>query len=228
MIRAFVLALVACTAPVTSRGVVIDTMELDAQRIEVARFVPSPRTRPFAVLLVFHGAGGNGREMLEAWRGLAEAEGIVVIAPTLSLTAEQETHLPAMLPAILDQATHGLAVDPHRTFAFGYSAGGYFAFDAATLLADRFAGAAVFASRIAPEYAAIVEHVSRRPPIAIYIGDRDPWFSIDQVRATRDLLVAHGFPVHYVELTGSDHDYAVVAERVNRDAWAYLSATPSR
>ena len=129
-----------------------------------------------------------------------------------------------LLPAILDDATAGLAVDPKRTYAFGYSAGGYFSFDAATLLSGRFAGAGVFAAFIAPDYVWIVDKATRATPIALYIGDRDQYFSLDQTRGTRDLLLSRGFPVHYVELPGQDHAYARVSEAVNRDAWEFLSA----
>jgi enterochelin esterase-like enzyme len=42
------------------------------------------------------------------------------------------------------------------------------------------------------------------------------------VRKTRDLLKKSGFPVHYVELQGHDHNYYSLSEQINSDAWDFL------
>jgi hypothetical protein len=44
-----------------------------------------------------------------------------------------------------------------------------------------------------------------------------------EVRATRDLLEKSGFPVHYVEIKGHDHNFYAVSGRVSQDAWKFLS-----
>ena len=95
-------------------------------------------------------------------------------------------------------------------------------YDAALLNSDYFAGAAIFASVIQPEYDGIVRQARRKTGIAIYLGDRDQYFSLQQGRRTRDLLLAHGMTVHYVELANHDHDYSAVAGTVNDDAWQFL------
>jgi predicted esterase len=76
---------------------------------------------------------------------------------------------------------------------------------------------------IYPKYDWILDRAKRKTPIALYIGDRDEFFPLALARRTRDILQAAGFPLHYVELPGHDHDYHAVAEQVNRDAWAFLS-----
>jgi poly(3-hydroxybutyrate) depolymerase len=200
-------------------------MDFEGETIRYAVFVPASRAVPAPTLLLLHGAGGQGLDMLAAWKAFADEHGIVVVAPTLSLTATQETHVGQLLPAIVDEATRGVGVDPKRTYVFGYSAGGYFAFDAATIGSERFAAVGVFAMIIAPEYVGIVDQAKRKTPIALYIGDHDRFWTFEQVRATRDLLVDHGFPVHYVEIASQDHAYLGIADQVNRDAWAYMSRT---
>lgn len=203
------------------------TLRFQGESIDYLVHVPPARSpdQPLPALLLLHGAGGTGSQMLPLWRSLADANGLVLIAPTLSLTAAQETKVPELLPALLDAAGAGLNLDPKRTYAFGYSAGGYFAFDAATLLSTRFAAVAVFASVIAPEYDSIVKQAVRKTPVAIYIGDADPYFSLAQTRRTRDLLVSNGFPVRYVEIERQDHAYSRIAEQINRDAWTFFSAS---
>lgn len=68
-----------------------------------------------------------------------------------------------------------------------------------------------------------VAGTARKTPIAICIGEEDPYFSIAQARQTRDSLLSNGFPVHYVELPNQDHNYAAASGNVNSDAWAYMS-----
>jgi poly(3-hydroxybutyrate) depolymerase len=223
------LAVVGCSVahtvtPVTRPdGTAQGALAFDGYSVEYVRYVP-PGAGPFPVLLLLHGMGGNGPEMFAFWRKAAEVEHIVVIAPTLTLTPTQETRVPVLIPALLDAAIAGVNVDPKRIYAFGYSAGGFFAFDVATILSTRFAAVAVFASRIKPDYEGNIPAARRKTPIAYYIGDRDEFFSLDETRRTRDLLVKNGFPVHYMEIAGRDHEYPLAAAQVDRDAWEFLRA----
>jgi predicted esterase len=111
---------------------------------------------------------------------------------------------------------------------FGYSAGGYFVYDAALLSANYFAGGAIYAAVIQPEYDWIVRDAQRATSIAIYLGDHDQFFSVQQGRRTRDLLLAAGMNVHYVELADHDHEYGSVADSINADAWTFLTSTGRR
>jgi poly(3-hydroxybutyrate) depolymerase len=188
-------------------------------------FVPASyqASRPLPVLLLLHGAGGEGGPMVLAWQRLADEQGILLVAPTLSLTAEQETHVPELLPAIVDSVRERWAVDERRVYVFGYSAGGYFAFDAAAFSASTFAAAAVFGATITKEYEWIASQPGKKAPVAIYLGDRDRFWTLDDGRATARLLEEHGFPVRFVALPGQGHDYLRASAEVNRDAWAFLA-----
>jgi phospholipase/carboxylesterase len=193
-------------------------------------YVPSsydPRIAAPAVLLV-HGAGGDGPDFVGTWTTLAESKGIILVAPTLDLSADAETKVPVVFPRLMDAAASEWNVDPARRYLFGYSAGGYFVYDAALLNANYFAGAGVFGSVIQPEYDSIVADAQRTTSIAIYLGDHDPYFSFAEGRRTRDLLLGHGMDVHYVELANQDHDYAAVAVKVNADFWRYITSRPER
>ena len=101
--------------------------------------------------------------------------------------------------------------------------GGYLGFDGAMFDSDYFAAAAITSSDIADEYLGILSSAKRKIPIAIYIGDRDPWFPIEHVRKTRNRLQAAGFPVHYLEIEHHDHNYYAKADTINPDAWSFLS-----
>lgn len=177
---------------------------------------------PPAVLLV-HGGGGNGLDILPLWRDLAETKGIILVAPTFPLGAQFETQVKTLYPALMDAVRQSLTIDGNRIYVFGYSAGGYTSFDAALLDSTYFAAAGVFAAIITPDYYWEIQQAVRKTPIAIYIGDHDEFFTVAQVQATRDELVANGFTVHLTIYPNQDHNYGAIASMVNNDLWAFFS-----
>ncbi|HKV40104.1 MAG TPA: alpha/beta fold hydrolase [Blastocatellia bacterium] len=187
-------------------------------------FAPNGRdhSRALPVLLLLHGAGGNGSEVLSAWQDFARNNEIILIAPNLPLDPVFEPIAPQFFRAVVDDVAADWSIDPHRAYVFGHSMGGYLAFDAAAFDSDSFAAVAVHASFIAPDYVGIVEHVKRKIPIALYIGERDLAVPLNRVRATKELLLSRGFPLHYVEIPGHDHDYYAVSKKLNRDIWDFL------
>ena len=174
-------------------------------------------------VLMLHGAGGNGADFIKTWENQAEKSGLLLVAPTVPGTPQYEAQSPALFRALMEAAKTEVKVDPKRMYLFGHSNGGYATFYSAMFDSDYFAGAGVFAGIITPDYDWIVSHAQRKTAFAIYIGDSDPFFTLAQTRRTRDLLLTHGFPVHYVELAHTDHNYPAVADTVNVDAWQYLS-----
>ena len=177
---------------------------------------------PLPAILLLHGAGGRGADMLDQWRGQARKYGLILIAPDLPRDLVFEETAPAFFRALVEAVKREWNVNSQQVFVFGHSMGGYLAFDAAMLESEYFAAVAVHASFITADYVGIVERARRLTPIALYIGDADPLVSIDNVRATQVLLRARGFPLHYVELRGHDHNYFAISEKINEDAWDFL------
>src|SRR5487761_2599433 len=202
-----------------------DTFKFHDSAYRYSVFTPEDlsASEQLPALLLLHGAGGRGIDMLNAWKELAGLERIILVAPDFPLDARFETTIPRLFPALMDAVKRERHFNPRRVYVFGYSAGGYCAYDAATLASTYFAAAGVFAMVISPEYDNIVLQAKRKTPIAIYIGDRDPNFTLSQTRRTRDLLLANQFPVHYVELPRRDHSYGAVSAQVNADAWKFMS-----
>ncbi len=230
LVAALVSGCITTPAPSSPGSLYSRTMTYQGMSYPFVVYVPTTydaRTPAPSVLLI-HGAGGSGPDFITTWTGFAESKGIIVVAPTLDLSAEAERNVPVVFPRLMDAVKTEWNVDPARRYLFGYSAGGYFVYDAALLNASYFAGAGVFGSVIQPEYDDIVRRAERTTSIAIYLGDRDQYFSLQQGRRTRDLLLANGLDVHYVELANQDHDYPVVAGSVNADVWAYLTSRPAR
>jgi predicted esterase len=189
-------------------------------------FVAPKFNRPKAALLLLHGAGGHAADLFLPWKDFAATHDVVLIAPELSRDRAFETIAPAVFRCLVEDARKAAVIDPKRIFVLGHSMGGYLAYDAAMFQADYFAAVAVSAAAIDPEDDGILAKASRKIPIAIFIGDRDPLVPIASVRRTRDLLRSAGFPVEYEEIAGHDHQYELAADRINRDAWRFFEAHP--
>lgn len=219
-----------CVHPHEAVGALADSAQPDQTRhvscgdrsYEYALFSPDAHA-PLPAIMLLHGAGGRNSEMMGAWKSLALREHVVLIAPQLPRELWFEQAAPSVFRCVVADAERVVSVDAKRVYLFGYSMGGYLTFDGAMFDSDLFAAAGVYAAAINQDYDSIVDSAQRKIPIAIYIGDQDQYFSLAQTRRTRALLESHGFPVRYTELAGQDHAYAPVSERVNDDAWAYLS-----
>ena len=211
--------------PGSPPGLADRTMQFGELEYRYEVFVPSTydARNPMPALLLVHGGGGNGPGFIQTWTAFAESHGIILVAPTLDLSAATEPSVPILFPQLMNVVTQEWNVDANRRYLFGYSAGGYFVYDAALLRSDYFAGAGVFSAVIQPEYDSIVRKSPKRTDIAIYIGDSDPFFNVQQTRRTRDLLQAAGMDVHYVELPNQGHDYPSIAGTINADVWRFLS-----
>jgi poly(3-hydroxybutyrate) depolymerase len=50
-------------------------------------FVPEKLTAPAPLLLLLHGSGRDGMSQIDDWKGLAEKEGIILVAPIRRIRA---------------------------------------------------------------------------------------------------------------------------------------------
>ena len=181
---------------------------------------------PAPLIVAFHGSGGSGRTMVEKWKSVAEKEGIVVAAPDSTDAVHWAS--PQDGPQLLEDVVRGIAakhpVDPRRVYLFGHSAGAVFTLQMAALESEYFAAAAVHAGAVVPEYFPVFDYAARKIPIAIWIGTKDQFFSIDRVRATARALESRGFPVTLTEIPGHTHDYLHYEPDLNLAIWSFLSA----
>ncbi len=197
------------------------TAHCDSGNYSYHLFAPAPTTVSPAILLL-HGAGDEAGNFIQAWKGLAKKENIVLIAPQLDRNPKFEDVAIKAFRCMIGDAGKFAEINPRRIYIFGHSAGGYLAYDGATLDSQFYAAVAVHGMEINPDYRWIINQAKRKTPIAIYIGDRDEFFPVERVRKTRDLLINAGFPVHYVELKKHGHDYYYLSDQINLDAWNFL------
>ena len=226
--RASILAVLALALGAVSRVAESQTMRSVQCEGSTYRYIfAAPKfNRPKPTLLLLHGAGGHATDLFLPWRDFAATHDAVLIAPELTRERAFEAIAPAVFRCIVDDARTATAIDPKRIFIVGHSMGGYLAYDAAMFQSEYFAAVAVSAAALDPEDEGILAKATRKIPIAIFIGDKDPLVPLAPVRRTRDLLVTAGFPVQYEEIPGHDHQYELAADHINRAAWKFFEAHP--
>jgi len=147
-----------------------------------------PRNGTLALILVFHGRGGDGAgmERLTGFSALADRAGFVVAYPdgvgrswndgrAMSGSEAQRRNVDdvAFVAAVIDSLSAELRLDPRRIFATGLSNGGTFAHYLAANLSRRIAAIASVAGGLAWPFA---QHFAPAAPVSVLImqGTADP------------------------------------------------------
>ena len=190
-------------------------------------FVPAnlPPTPAVPMILMFHGSGRNGLSVVEKWADLAAKEGIILVGPDAQDyqgwggTAGGANFLRELVEAL--EAKY--PINPRRIYLFGHSAGAVFALTFSMLESEYFAAVAVHAGswRNDKEFQ-VINYARRKVPLAIFVGDSDPFFPLISVKATNDALRSRGFPIEVTIIRGHNHWYYELAPEINRIAWEFL------
>lgn len=190
-------------------------------------FVPdSVKTgAPAPLLVLLHGSGRNGLSLAEKWKEIASREGLILVAPDAHNS--QGWFIPKDGPEFIHDLVETLRskhpVNPRRVYLFGHSAGAVFALNLAMLESEYFAATAVHAGAWREEREfSYIKYAKRKTPLAIFVGDRDASFPVNNVKATEAALRGQGFNVEVTLMKGHDHWYYDLAPEINRNAWDFL------
>ncbi len=180
---------------------------------------------PAPLLLALHGSYGKAEEMVERWMPMARANGFIVAAPVARKPAAWQIRAdsPQFMRAVVDEVERMHPIDRRRIYLFGHSGGAVYALTLSMLESEYFAATAVFAGawRQPNEFSAVA-HARRAIPVALFIGDRDEYFPLHDVRKTQQALQEAGHPSNLTVLRGRTHSYTKVADEVNQAAWTGL------
>jgi len=183
--------------------------------------------KPVPLVVVLHGSDRNGLSLVEKWQKLAEKERFVVVGPDALHPAywKGSDDGPVFLRDLVDHLRAKYPIDPRRVYLFGHSGGAGFALQMGCLESRYFAAVAIHAgSFIEGEEKWLPSRATRKIPFHLAVGDRDAYFPLPTVRATRDALKDQGFPVELVEMPKHDHWYYDLAPKINEAALTFLSA----
>ncbi len=222
----FLLALASTPAPASTNKITKESLDSQNKKRSYYLYVPDSikAATPAPLLLMLHGSGRNGLSLMEKWKDLADKEGIILAAPDAQDSSHWSLHddNPDFLRDVVEAVKSKSTVNPRRVYLFGHSAGATFALYVSLLESQYFAATAIHAGALQKDDDVFFDKAKRKIPLAIYVGTKDPFFPLDAVRATRDMLVAHDFKAQLTEIPNHDHDYYVVAKDVNGGAWAFL------
>ena len=190
-------------------------------------FVPEAlsATEPVPLLLVLHGSGRNGLSLVEKWKDVAAKEKFIVAGLDARDSSRWSTNAdnPSVLRDLVDWLAAKYPVNRRRVYLFGHSGGAVFAIDLSMIESEYFAATAVHAGSWRERYEfELLKNAKRKVPIGIWIGTRDPFFSLESARATRAALVGNGFVAEVTEIAGHDHWYYDLAPQINEAAWQFL------
>jgi poly(3-hydroxybutyrate) depolymerase len=178
------------------------------------------------LLLTFHGSGRDGASLVEKWAGLAKKEHILVAGLDSEDRSQWAFYLdpPELVRALVESLSSKYPVDPARVYLFGHSAGAVYALRLGLMESRAFAAVAVHAGSFRDEadFGAI-QKATRKIPIFIVVGDRDPYFPPTSVDATLAALRAAGIPAESFVARNHDHDYDVTSSATNRRIWEFLA-----
>lgn len=189
-------------------------------------FVPEtvkPEKRaPLIVLL--HGSGRNGRVLIEHWQKLAEQEGIILAGPDSRDSASWKIPEdgPQFLYDLVEELKAKQAVDGRRVYLFGHSAGAVFGLFMAALESEYFAAVAISAGAMKKSNYPLLDEAARKTPVALFVGTKDPFFPVGEVRKTRDAFAERGYTVELTEVSGLDHNYYSRSTDINTKSWEFL------
>ena len=180
---------------------------------------------PLVILL--HGSGRNGETMASNWRDLALREGFIVAAPDAYNAAMWDSgkDTPEFFRNLVEQVKSRHTVECSRIYLFGHSAGAAYALFLTVVDSDLFAATAIHAGALQTDTNGLFQQAKRCAPIAIWVGDHDAYFPVDQVMATKKIFESNGYKVELSVILGHDHNYYAIADEINSKAWNFLKKT---
>ena len=191
-------------------------------------YVPpkAPKDTPLPLMLLLAAENENGMNDIAGWNPIADANNVILVGPNIGTLASDWDELydhPQWIHQAVEDTRKDHPVDGRRMYIWGDSSGGAFAMYLAFLESNYFAAAVVHGAVIRNFRYQMADFAARKIPIAYYIGTRDPVWRLEQTRAVRDALSTRGFPLHYVELKGADHNFFAHRDDVTGDSWEFLS-----
>ena len=238
------LVLLLPLSPVAAPKVARESLEIAGQKHEYFVFVPKiVADGPGApVLVLLHGSGRDGLSQIDPWKDTASREGIILVAPNAVNPRGWEipSDGPEPLIAIAEAVRTKYQADSNRVYLFGHSAGAVFSLYMACVKPNYFAAIAAHAGDVPADagkkVADAARAAERKTPIFVQVGTDDPYFPVADVRRTQALFVEAGFLFDVKVIPHHDHNYYVISDKVNREAWSFLKdkalapreATPPR
>ncbi|MFY9570778.1 MAG: dienelactone hydrolase family protein [Blastocatellia bacterium] len=221
----FTLLLFPSQTAASSEKIIRESFVSQNKKRSIYLFVPESvkSGMPAPLIILLHGSGRNGLSLADKWKDLASKEGIILVGPDSIDSSRWSSPVdgPDFLRDVVENVKTRCTINPRRVYLFGHSGGAVFALYMSLFESKYFAATAIHAGALRQQDAAIAL-AKRKTPIAMFVGTRDRFFPVEDVRGTRDDLNKQGFAVALTELPGHDHNYYDLASKINTSAWEFL------
>ncbi|MFY9556019.1 MAG: dienelactone hydrolase family protein [Blastocatellia bacterium] len=221
----FTLLLFPSQTAASSEKIIRESFVSQNKKRSIYLFVPESvkSGMPAPLIILLHGSGRNGLSLADKWKDLASKEGIILVGPDSIDSSRWSSPVdgPDFLRDVVENVKTRYTINPRRVYLFGHSGGAVFALYMSLFESKYFAATAIHAGALRQQDAAIAL-AKRKTPIAMFVGTRDRFFPVEDVRGTRDDLNKQGFAVALTELPGHDHNYYDLASKINTSAWEFL------
>ena len=189
-------------------------------------FIPDSfgKNGPAAAVVLFNGSGSDVDGLMDPWKTVARADGVMLIAP--GAFERGAWRIPEDSPDFTAEVVEALKakypIDPRRVYLAGHSGGAGHVLLLGLLESEYFAAVAAHASALRPSDTQVIDIAKRKIPMGIWIGTKDEMVPVQAARETLAILKSRGFPAKLTELPGHAHSYAERAKQVTAESWEFL------
>ena len=182
------------------------------------------KSGPAPAIVLYNGSGSRVDPLVNAWRSIAQTEGIILLGPTAFASGAWRIpqDSPEFTRDVVEAAKAKFPIDPRRVYLFGHSGGAHHSLQLAVLEPEYFAAVAVHAGALREEFVPALAQARRLIPVALWIGLDDKIVPPEFVRQTYEVFRREGFPVKLFEMKGHDHAFTRRADTVVPQAWKFL------
>jgi len=162
-----------------------------------ALYVPESTSPDMPMIVIMHGMGGSGANIIQAWIKRLKDK-FIILCPTYPMGAWWSKNAEKLILKLINETRSNYTIDPDRVFLSGLSNGAIGAYLMGMFYPDRFAGIVPIAGSITERYMHFLVNLNNTPTYIIQ-GEFDPIFPIELSRRTKKILSDMKSPVIYRE-----------------------------
>ena len=172
-------------------------LKINATTYSYALYVPESAKPNIPMIVVMHGMGGSGANIIQKWIERLENK-FVILCPTYPMGAWWSKNSENFVLQLIREIRAKYPIDPNRIFLSGLSNGAIGAYLMGMFYPDRFAGVVPIAGGITKRLMSFLVNLNNTPMYIIQ-GESDPIFPIELTRQTYKILSDFKSPVIFRE-----------------------------
>lgn len=182
--------------------------------------VPQSGSRGAPVVVLFHGANRSGLSMIDMWQEVAQAHGVVLLAPNAPSGrwpyAEPDARF---IEQMLDEVNKATPIDRDEVFLFGHSNGAIYAQALLNQKTGPWRAAATHGGFATSKH---LTPASDAKPYRMYIGSLEQTSPVTVARQMGQILADAGHTTDLVVIPYQTHWFYDSGPKIAADAWQWF------